>query len=979
MNRVQSANVIRFYLSQLPARNGAHVFEELCRQLARMRIASNVVPATGPVGAGGDQGRDFETFRTYLAAGDLAPTTFIGRATEKTLAFSCTLQQDRLAEKIRTDVAKIVAGGHRVDGVYVFTERSIPIGDRHQIEKELSEKRGIQLHVLDGEWLAEQLADAETFWIAEQYLAVPSQFYPEALDEQPATWYEELREEWRSRKGVSGSFGEYSALRRGIRYATFQTEAQADLPFWSGWLKQLITVADRFIARRVVYELAVSSLRLGRGTLRRHEERLRQYMEEAIASSDPGTLQDAQILLTFMGGADQHGLIDLREGELADLRDRIEAQVRAVHGKTRDPSVRAQLLQTAAHVHFLPAPPYGRLDPDRVTTSFATLEEALAAAEMGPLFPIDEFAQHMTLMTPFIVDLPGYEAFVTKLDDLVAQRMGRASAAARARDRAVALHNAGRLIAALREFHRVRVDWFAGDTVRGSLLAMAIISQIYQQLHLHQASKYYALGFAHLALNLGDETLLDMVPRGVLLAAQADYESGALVSYIGLCDAGLHLRYRIEGHHPGYIREGGQALYGLVVLKAYSSLHDPDLDSHLAERLRALDVLDEIDQVIVDAGARDPWKERQAFADHYAAEMGVAAFSDAGPEREISWRALGITWRVRFKNDYATTRAAERFCAFAQIILADLADVDLALLPTDITIDLKATETTSAEARPSNEGRRWDIEVPTTVSKDKVVDLAVEAIAAVTTVLLEASLLPMDQAHDLMDHIFREGITNKLLPSVSYDSAYTQFIPEKDFDAPVREERAPLSPTVRPTPPQHAELARRSGPGPTYTAEEAREKLTWRYRRSPQMIRLTLPRLLADLRTRTLIEDLRREGWLDWRILGALSTRVLNWRVEQTDPRTVDEHKSAMLRLMRDPEPVDGPMVPLSIFTRESLEMVDNFNITSTLRNWDLDLRQRTPDIKAIRLFLNERYRHDKDDIDHDDPFSVESTRPSPA
>ena len=309
MNRVQSASVIRFYLSQLPARNGAHVFEELCRQLARLRIASNVVPATGPVGAGGDQGRDFETFRTFLAAGDLAPTTFIGLATEKTLAFSCTLQQDRLSEKIKADVAKILAGGHRADGVYVFAEKSIPVGARHEIEKELSEEHGIDLHILDGEWLSEQLADPETFWIAEQYLAVPSAFYPEPLDEQPAGWYEALRADWRSRSGVNGTFGEYSALRRGIRYATYQPEAQADLPFWSGWLERLIEAASQFIARRAVYELAVASLRGGAGTLRGHEKRLRVYVEEAVASSDTGTLQDAQILLTYMGGADQRGLI----------------------------------------------------------------------------------------------------------------------------------------------------------------------------------------------------------------------------------------------------------------------------------------------------------------------------------------------------------------------------------------------------------------------------------------------------------------------------------------------------------------------------------------------------------------------------------------------------------------------------------------------------------------------------------------------
>lgn len=55
---------IRFALEQLSAKNAHHEFEHLCLDLARLRICSNVLPATCPVAAGGDQGHDFETFRT---------------------------------------------------------------------------------------------------------------------------------------------------------------------------------------------------------------------------------------------------------------------------------------------------------------------------------------------------------------------------------------------------------------------------------------------------------------------------------------------------------------------------------------------------------------------------------------------------------------------------------------------------------------------------------------------------------------------------------------------------------------------------------------------------------------------------------------------------------------------------------------------------------------------------------------------------
>src|SRR5918999_5622395 len=64
--REQLVRLIRFSLDELSTTNGYHRFEDLCRNFARERLAPNILPATGPVGAGGDRGRDFETFRTFL-------------------------------------------------------------------------------------------------------------------------------------------------------------------------------------------------------------------------------------------------------------------------------------------------------------------------------------------------------------------------------------------------------------------------------------------------------------------------------------------------------------------------------------------------------------------------------------------------------------------------------------------------------------------------------------------------------------------------------------------------------------------------------------------------------------------------------------------------------------------------------------------------------------------------------------------------
>jgi hypothetical protein len=156
---------IRYALSRLRSRNGHHLFEEICREYARMRISVNVLPATGPVGAGGDQGRDFETLPFRFADGD------------RRIAFACTLRVDRLEDKIRSDIDAIVAGGP-VDMIYMFCERDIAVAKRHTIIESARSRHGVEVEIVDGAGLAEHLAAPDTFWIAERYLQLPPSFRP---------------------------------------------------------------------------------------------------------------------------------------------------------------------------------------------------------------------------------------------------------------------------------------------------------------------------------------------------------------------------------------------------------------------------------------------------------------------------------------------------------------------------------------------------------------------------------------------------------------------------------------------------------------------------------------------------------------------------------------------------------------------------------------------------------------------------------
>ena len=130
----QVALVIAYALSQLSAHNAHHEFEHLCRHITRRRIASNIIPATGPVSAGGDAGADFETISVNAPSSGEGYWRLV--ATEKTL-FACSLQQN-VKKKIKHDLASAARFPEPVARVYFFTNQAVAAGTRNLLKRSLS-------------------------------------------------------------------------------------------------------------------------------------------------------------------------------------------------------------------------------------------------------------------------------------------------------------------------------------------------------------------------------------------------------------------------------------------------------------------------------------------------------------------------------------------------------------------------------------------------------------------------------------------------------------------------------------------------------------------------------------------------------------------------------------------------------------------------------------------------------------------------
>ena len=1002
---------VRFALSQLPVRNAHHEFEHICRHLTEQFICSNVLPATGPVSAGGDQGRDFETFRTYLRE-ELGPHGgFLGLVSEGTIAFVCTTQANDLLAKLRRDIEKVCASGHLVHEIRAFTLESVPVATRHRLETETQESHKVRLEFHDAESIANLLARPDGFWIAEQFLSIPSEIRPEVadMDGDLSAEYLEQRRRWREKGSPIPILGDFIDLKAGLRNATHHQEARSDLPFWLGLVRQLLASPEcpANIRQRARYELVVATF-LGTRNFRPVDDVSRAYLDESLNESEPARLQDASALLLYANTAVKWGITSLTPAELENWNKRLTTRVEdlVAHETPETPHRRASLLYAIGHLGLHPAlweadfqdfsseahrPDHqdqGVELPDVTVVSlpddfvFADVSRTLSAwtelmenLEETPLFPIESLADILQLFIPLWSSQTEWRQLLDLVDKAVGERSGKHAVAARARDRAMKLLRAGRSLDALEEFHKAKIEWWSGETVRGSLLAMIIIARLYLELRLPQASKSYALAVAYIAALRRDETLADLIPAGLLMAASADFIAGAWCSAAELYELGLATQY--EFIEDGTDWEKHTEVQNAFLHLTYISACARTVDSNLAAVIRKKTVRTGAQELIEDTLNVVNSKDTDHWESFGTTELVARPFADLGDARYIFFSALGTDWTLVTTNDIESVRLAERFAAAAQVMLAALAREDLCLIQTQINIRVVNSRgfLTPAEkpieSLPSNEGREWVVRLAPVRNPDdanpKEVDT--ELLSMLTMILREASLLPEADFSASLERAFERGLGHKLSPGRPYDELAAAFAADIEPEIQRSQYNTPWD-CRDGSFGAHNELRWKDGQGPTYSQDKANELLQTRYLNLAEGLRITVEILASSEEFRRTVETLRARGWLDWHILAAVFNIVMNYRFLGNRFNLLSEEtKREMIEAAFRPESATDNPVPIGLFTLDAMNDNRRLAMLSLVNHWGLKCQQMTPDIPAIEQLLAERYGYWDEDVPHDDPF----------
>lgn len=968
-NAVEAAQYVRFALSQLSGRNGHHDFEQLCFQLARRRIYPNVLPATGPVSAGGDQGRDFETYAVGEVMPSGARSNFFARASSEKVVFACSLEKN-VQRKIKADLRAAWESTETVERLVFFTTQDVPVGRRHGLQRFAMENYGLRLGICDAHAVSEWLVEPELFWIAEQFLEIPSNFNL-AVPKSDYKWYEDIVR--CPADSICTTFSDFYQLKKAVRFATADPVYHSDLPGLLRKLRRLETHAVGRLRRRAFYERFVASLR-GLEDVHGFEEDVQRYFSTTATSADASEMEDVACIFAYSVGAGARGLLGLKMNVFIGWRKSLVAHISELIAEQGiSPGRKCSLLSTLGYLELFQWIEASGPTPD-AAKAVAVWQQMMKELRRAPLFPLERFGKLLSQLAGMAPAGEGFSRLVRQTDKLLAGRFGQHKLAEQAFQRAQSYYAAGKVLEAINELHKARTFSFTEERAQDSVQFCIFLARMYSEVGLHFAAKWYGLGAAFAALKVNVDRLRALAYRGLAEAASSDHATGASVGFFLTAKAFIDVSrvFSMAGSKRTKEFEWSRInFYSLILTRAASCLDRPlheYLKGTVLKGLGTDEIYDEsasqLDNFFGSAGFA-------GFVDKAVREGIVPPFSDAGPKRRVAWEQLGVRWHVEWDNDYHVAQVAEGFCATLQILLEDLRTVELALIPSDVYLKIGLHDGDLQIDDDSDNGKtRLDIRLPRTAlaaSGGPEMAVVVQGVAAEALSLL--SIMPKDRFLQSFERRAKAGLFDKFAPYAAYDRLFREFCLEKDFNEHYGHSRGMnvhIPVFVATTDPS---LGGPVGLHPSYSKTVSERTIRRRYERCSLQLKHTLPRLKRDTSFLGTAAQLRKEGWRDWHILLAIAQIRINYIVNTTlGPPSLASVQEMSKSLFEREEQQTDPVVPLERFNEAELRRALTFSQAATLKAWGFEFRQRTPNFSGLNRFL-ERFNYWTDDVPHPEIF----------
>jgi hypothetical protein len=965
----QVVEQIRFALENLSERNGQHEFEHLCRHFARHRICFNVLPATGPVGGGGDQGRDFESFRTFIQG--LGSGKFGGAAEGKKLAFACSLQKE-VNRKIRSDVASIMSHRESIDIIYFFSSRPVSISKRHSYQAWARKTYKVELEIVDREALAEQLSDPEIFWIAVSYLNVPSEIFPPLGNAND--FYNDKKSSWTKSVTSPAHYSDFVDLKQCWRYAL--AEMPQDIPFWLDLLQKFEkSQVGKTFWPQVAYEIIVLIARQRR-SFRGQEDRLRVYFTEVRKFKFPDEVENATVVLSYMVAMYRLGEISMEGEEIhrvwVELRDKIDNGI-------KKPLSKNQLclwLELRSSLSFTGGVTIETLP--NIDETFSIWLRIAEECRNAPTFPVKKFHDELFDYIKLIGEHQKFDEILDKLRPEIGSRTGEAALAESHFRRAEQFDNQKQYIRAIRELHNAKVKWFVGETLEQSTNCSILLATCYSRLGLHYAALYYSLAAGFIIANSTHSWPANKILDCLMVAANAVYHQGHWCSFCGFTES-LLILHGERALNPRSIKEHEHLVWLVRSLPPALIMTERFSPSHLEEFRRLVRKWGF--ETLIDEGVNelkphfDSLPENK-FRTSLTESFTGPPFSDAGKQCVAVWSALGIIWSVRWENSHKAFRVAGECVAFLQIAIAELAGCDLDIVPgcLDIEIQLSNQAKLSMEQIPDNAAYRYRLYVPSAPKSGLigVNDYVAQTLVGIMQMVRSFSVTPSSKFEDLFIKDRGPNIYQHTFFARRFHELIDYFLPPARFNLEIRsvgECPFPFDNWAAATSP---ELAWIDSIHRGFSEAAEIKRIRIRYHKTIRSIRYTAGRLKGNPDFKATLKDLRSKNWKDWHILQAMANIVAKYRTTLRMGPYSDNPawKRVFLDEIFQKETENSAPVPTRIFSKFEIEFTAITVILNTVtKHMNLELHQTTPNTEGLCEYLRRRWRYWDLDVEHEKVF----------
>ncbi|MEH6682701.1 MAG: hypothetical protein V7724_19315 [Sediminicola sp.] len=715
------------------------------------------------------------------------------------------------------------------------------------------------------------------------------------------------------------------------------------------------------------------------------------YFSDIGDFTDLRSLEDSLNLLTVVASTQKFSLIELEEDQIINWFQLFDSIVEEQKTLVADRNIYCGLLELEGF-SYLNKGSIG-IESDNKEKALTCFNEIVAELPNAPQFAISQLGNRIDAIVDLGIrfgledEFIALEEYSEDILPLVQDREGDFSAAKRYTEKGWKhLHSTSYrgILKALDFFHKAKDLYQNEATYEGFILAVMGISQLYSAIGMNLAAKYYSLSAIWFCFQKEDSQLYKRISDSYALLLHYDFKQGSWMSYLQAFENYITARNEFDPRE--FDPETDELFRKTLVECAFIIGLAPILTNQLTgfidfEKNRMgqlyLDFLKDLVDYIENEQSTIDLNEL------IARKLENPPINDLGPRRSISWEAFGSGWNIEFENDFLTNSVGEEFASLIQIIQTEIAlrDVDFHLTKGRINIIIELVENPKGpEQLPSNSEYHWKVFL--TVLKSKEPTEKNMHYAAITVafqmILNELSLLPADDFQEKFHSLFKEGLGNRALTINAYQRAYRDLVSEDKFKESMRNKFESEILNIQ----QHESetLSSKKNVSPLYNKDNSIENIKGRYKNCIGVIHLTLERLKQSDLFNAELNRLKSEGWLDWQIVLALYNNIVdlkaknllrqNGKTYSNDEEWLEDFQKTFHEIRFKDEMETYVEIPISELIGHNLELQLKQLAHHVLKSFGLEDKSRFPNFEALKLFLNERFRFQEDEVIELSPFN---------